>query len=133
MTNYNSPKKLHNPKSHAPAVYIPCWLIQIPINLLSHGAKMTYGRLSQWATSNGTVFRSANQLAQELGCSSRSIKDYLSELKRTVVIFYYRVGKGEICFGYLLYYIYKMFRSGKYYVLAVVNFYLQMQALICKL
>lgn len=79
-------KKIHNPKSYAPAVYIPCWLIQVSIKLLSHGAKMTYGRLSQWATSDGTVYRSASQLSQELGCSVRSIEYHLRELKDVELI-----------------------------------------------
>ena len=74
-------KRLHNPKSHAPAVYIPCWLIQIPISLLSHGAKITYGRLSQWATESGRVYRSVPQLSQELGSSIGSVEKYLKELK----------------------------------------------------
>jgi len=78
--------KLHNPKSHAPAVYIPCWLIQVSIKLLSNGAKILYGRLSQWANSNGTVYRSIPQLAEELGCSERSIEEYLRELKNVSLI-----------------------------------------------
>ena len=88
--------KLHNPKSHAPAVYIPCWLIQISIKLLSHGAKMTYGRLSQWASSNGTVYRSVPQLAQELGCSERSIEEYLKELRAVVLIGTYHPQAGGV-------------------------------------
>ncbi len=79
-------KKLHNPKSYAPAVYIPCWLIQVNIKLLSNGAKMLYGRLSQWASSDGTVYRSIPQLSEELGCSERSIEEYLRELKNVKLI-----------------------------------------------
>lgn len=81
MSTKNTTTKLHNPKSHAPAVYIPCWLIQVSIKLLSHAAKMTYGRLTQWASENGTVYRSVPQLSQELGCSEGSIEKYLKELK----------------------------------------------------
>ncbi len=74
-------KKIHNPKSHAPAVYIPCWLIQVSVHKLSYAAKILYGRLSQWASSSGIVFRSIPQLSEELGCSERSINSYLKELK----------------------------------------------------
>lgn len=73
--------KKHNPKSHAPAVYIPCWLIQVPNKLLSFAAKCLYGRLSQWSSESGDVFRSYNQLAQEIGSSRRSVNDYLRELR----------------------------------------------------
>lgn len=73
--------KLHNPKSHSPAVYIPCWLIQVPNNLLSFAAKCLYGRLSQWSNERGHVFRSYNQLAQEIGSTKRSVNDYLRELR----------------------------------------------------
>ena len=74
-------KILHNPKSHAPAVYIPCWLIQVSIKLLSHGAKLVYGRLSQWCSESGKAHRSATQLSQELGMCVRSIKEYQKELR----------------------------------------------------
>lgn len=74
-------KRLHNPKSHAPAVYIPCWLIQIPVTLLSHGAKLVYGRLSQWCNETGHSHRSAPQLSQELGMCISSIKKFQKELR----------------------------------------------------
>lgn len=79
-------KKLHNPKSHAPAVYIPCWLIQIPNSILSYAAKILYGRLAQWSNESGDVFRSYNQLAQEIGSSKRSINEYLRELRECNLI-----------------------------------------------
>jgi len=66
--------KLHNPKSHSPALYIACWLSQVPVKLLSDGAKLTYGRLSQWSNESGIVYRSAKQLGQELGKSEGSIE-----------------------------------------------------------
>lgn len=79
-------QKLYNPKSHAPGVYIPCWLLQVSIKLLSHASKILYGRLSQWASSNGTVYRSSPQLAEEIGCSVRSVEEYLRELKNAKLI-----------------------------------------------
>jgi hypothetical protein len=72
--------KLHNPKSFSPAVYIPFWLIQVPIKSLSFGAKFTYGRLSQWADELGRASRSLKQLAAEIGESTDSIEIYLKEL-----------------------------------------------------
>ena len=79
-------KKLHNPKSFAPAVYIPCWLIQVPNKLLSFAAKCLYGRLSQWCSESGDVFRSYNQLAEEIGSTKRSINEYLRELRECGLI-----------------------------------------------
>lgn len=79
-------RKLHNPKANIPAVYIPCWMIQIPLKLLSHGAKMCYGRLSQWSTTSGKAYRSCPQLAQELGVSVSAVERYLKELKDAQLI-----------------------------------------------
>lgn len=78
--------KLYNPKSHAPALFISCWLIQIPVKLLSDGAKITYGRLSQWCNETGQVYRSAKQLAEETGKSERAIERYLKELRDVKLI-----------------------------------------------
>lgn len=79
-------RKLHNPKSFAPAVYIPCWLLQVPNKLLSYAAKLLYGRLSQWSNEKGDVFRSYHQLAHEMGSTKRSVSDYISELKKVGLI-----------------------------------------------
>lgn len=86
MLDNKNNKKIHNPKSQAPAVYIPCWLIQVPNNLLSYAAKILYGRLSQWSNEKGEVYRSYNQLAQEIGSSKRSINEYLRELREVGLI-----------------------------------------------
>lgn len=79
-------KKLHNPKSHAPAIYIPCWLSQVSVKLLSHGAKLIYGRLSQWCDETGQAYRSAPQLAEELGMCESSVKKYQKELRDVQLI-----------------------------------------------
>lgn len=89
-------KKIHNPKSFAPAVYIPCWLIQVPIKLLSHAAKMLYGRLSQWANENGTVYRTIGQLSEELGTCRSSIEKHIKELKDMGLIGTYQQQNGGI-------------------------------------
>lgn len=74
-------KKRHNPKANAPALYIPCWLSQVPTSLISNSAKMLYGRLAQWCDEKGDVYRSATQLALELGSTVRNIERYLKELR----------------------------------------------------
>jgi hypothetical protein len=74
-------KKTYNPKAHAPSVYIPCWLIQVPVSLLSYQAKLLYGRLAQWANEAGKVFRSVPQLSEELGCSKSTVDRTIKELK----------------------------------------------------
>src|SRR6185436_5136627 len=91
-----SPRKLHNPKSHAPAVYIPCWLIQVPQSELSHLAKMLYGRLAQWSNTKGYVSRSAPQLSNEMGCQVRVIKRGLKELRDVGLIETHQVKKGGV-------------------------------------
>lgn len=92
----NTPRKLHNPKSHAPAVYIPCWLIQVPSELLSYAAKIVYGRLSQWSTGKCTVHRSLDQLSQEIGMNKRSLERILKELKDVELIGTYQVEAGGV-------------------------------------
>lgn len=89
-------KKLHNPKAHAPAVYIPCWLIQIPNKLLSYSAKILYGRLAQWSTSKGQVYRSVPQLSKELGTEKRQIDRYIKELKDVGLIGTFHPQKGGV-------------------------------------
>ncbi len=90
-----SQRKLHNPKSHAPAVYIPCWLIQIPQHELSHFAKILYGRLAQWSNAKGYVSRSAPELALELGCISRTVERGLKELRDIKLIETHQVKHGD--------------------------------------
>lgn len=87
-------KKLYNPKANSPAIYIPCWLIQIPTKLLSHGAKMLYGRLAQWSNSTGEVYRSAPQLSKEIGVGVRMVEKYIKELKVSELIGTFQVELG---------------------------------------
>lgn len=88
--------KKHNPKSSMPAVYIPCWLIQIPHNLLSYGAKLVYGRLAQWCSSSGIVYRSSPQLSKELGMGERTVERFINELKAVSLIGTYHPQAGGI-------------------------------------
>jgi hypothetical protein len=72
---------LYNPKATAPAVYIPAWLSQVPSKLLPPSCKMIYGRLAQWASSEGKAHRSAPQLSQELGIPVRTVENCINILK----------------------------------------------------
>ncbi|WP_138430915.1 helix-turn-helix domain-containing protein [Fodinibius saliphilus] len=47
---------------------------------ISQGAKLCYGRLSQYAGENGKAFPKQETLSKELGVSSRMIRKYLNEL-----------------------------------------------------
>jgi hypothetical protein len=94
--NNTSPKKLHNPKAHAPSAYIPAWLLQVPLNLISAPAKLLYGRLSQWSNERGIVYRSTNDLSLELGASSRQIERFIKELKDVGLIGTYHPQAGGV-------------------------------------
>ncbi len=74
-------KKLHNPKSQSPAVYIPCWLIQVSTKCISNNSKIVYGRLAQWSNETGKVYRSAPQLSEEVGMHVRVVERSLKELR----------------------------------------------------
>ncbi len=89
-------RKLHNPKAYTPSVYIPCWLIQVPIQKLSHGAKILYGRLAQWSNEKGVVYRASSSLKEEMGCSLRTITDLLKELREAGLIGTYQKEKGGV-------------------------------------
>lgn len=96
MSNYNTPKKLHNPKSHSPGVYIPCWLLQVSSELISHPAKILYGRLAQWSNSLGVVYRSQKQLSAEIGVHFRTIERHLKELRDVGLINTYQAEAGGV-------------------------------------
>jgi hypothetical protein len=49
--------------------------------MVSHLSKLVYGRLTQWASSCGSVFRSSKQLAIEVGSNISSIERSLKELR----------------------------------------------------
>lgn len=91
MSKVSKQVKFHNPKAYSPAVYIPCWLIQVDAHQLSHQAKLLYGRLAQWSNANGVVYRSVKQLSQELGFSSDCVERTLKELRDVKLIETYQV------------------------------------------
>ena len=85
--NYNTIKqKIHNPKSFAPAVYIPAWLSQVPSKELPYSCKLVYGRLAQWANAQGKAYRSAKNLSCELGIPQRTIEHSIDKLKKCCLI-----------------------------------------------
>jgi hypothetical protein len=86
--------KSYNPKSHAPSVYIPAWLLQIPSSKLSLQAKVLYGRLAQWSTTRATVHRTTKQLSEEIGVDQRVIERFLKELRDVSLIDTYQIKSG---------------------------------------
>jgi hypothetical protein len=96
MSIKSASRKTHNPNPHAPSVYIPCWLIQVPHNQLSFGSKLLYGRLAQHSLDCGEVFCSAAQLSKELGMAVRTIKKFIKELKDCHLIGTYQTKPGEL-------------------------------------
>lgn len=53
----------------------------MPIDQLSHAAKITYGRLLRYAGRRGIAYPTVEVLAVEIGTSTRSATDYIKELK----------------------------------------------------
>jgi hypothetical protein len=89
-------KELYNPKSVAPSVFIPSWLIQVSTRKISNNAKMLYGRLSQWSNEKGHVHRSSSQLSKELGATVRNIERHLKELRDLNLIGTYQAEAGGV-------------------------------------
>jgi|HubBroStandDraft_2_1064218.scaffolds.fasta_scaffold26968_7 hypothetical protein len=96
LDNKNNKKKIHNPKSFAPSVYIPFWLIQVPHEELSFGAKLLYGRIAQWSSTSGNSHRSSLQLSKEMGMGQRTIEKFIKELKDCGLIGTYQVDAGGV-------------------------------------
>jgi hypothetical protein len=87
-------KKLYNPQAHVNSFGVPNWLSQVPVKLLSHGAKALYCRLCKWAGYKGTAHRSAPLLGKELGESTRQIERFLKELRDCELIGTFQIKKG---------------------------------------
>ena len=92
--SYSMSLILHNPKSHAPAIYIPCWLSQVSTSALSISSKVVYGRLAQWATNNGKAHRSVSQLSEETGIPVRTVGRSIKELKENGLIGTHQITDG---------------------------------------
>lgn len=72
-------------------IYVPDWLLCRED--ISNGAKLLYGKLCQHSGKDGNCFPKLRTLAEELGCSQRTIGRYVKELKEYGLIEPIRVGK----------------------------------------
>ena len=68
-----------NPYRQFIGSFVPNWLLCR--TEISHGAKLTYARLCQYAGKTGDCFPCQNTLAREVGVRGRTIRDYLAELE----------------------------------------------------
>ncbi len=73
---------------------IPNWLLKRTEP--SQGAKLCYGRLTQYAGKNGKAFPKQKEIAKELGVSSdRTVRKYLKELQDYGLIKIRQMGKKQ--------------------------------------
>lgn len=70
-----------NPYKKFNGIHIPEGITKIPISVLSHGAKICYGRLARYAGKDGVCFPKIRTLAVEIGVKRRAIDSYLKELR----------------------------------------------------
>lgn len=82
-----------NPYRKWIGAFIPNWLLNK--NEVSQGAKLCYGRLCQYAGSNGEAFPRQGEIAKALGVSSRQVRKYLKELEQHQLISIERRGKTQ--------------------------------------
>ncbi len=83
---------LYNPKGLFTGIYIPESMVRLPNTVLSPGAKLLFGRLSWHVNNDGDCFPSRDTLAEEIGVSESSIRDYLRELEENRFIIRVRSG-----------------------------------------
>jgi hypothetical protein len=84
-------QKLINPHALFVGAFIPNWLLRRPE--VSHGAKLCYARLCQYAGKNGECWPHQSTLANELSCSLRNVGYLLKELVDHGLILVKRRGK----------------------------------------
>lgn len=65
-------------------IFIPEALVRS--NLVSPGAKMTYGRLARYSGQDGKCFPAVGTLGQEIGVGVRQAQKYLAELEQAKLI-----------------------------------------------
>ncbi len=71
----------YNPKGLFTGVFIPESMARLPHSVLSAGAKLLFGRLCWHVSDKGECFPSRVTLAEEIGVSEFSARDYLKELE----------------------------------------------------
>ena len=84
-----------NPWRQFRGSFLPNWLLEVPERLLSARAKLTYGRLAQYAGRRGVANPRQAALARSLGGSLRSVKRGLHELRRAGLISIAQAGDGK--------------------------------------
>jgi alkylated DNA nucleotide flippase Atl1 len=65
-------------------IFIPDALVRS--NVISAGAKLTYGRLARYAGQDGKCYPAVETLAAEIGLGARQVQRYLAELERVHLI-----------------------------------------------
>jgi hypothetical protein len=83
----------YNPHKLFVGVFIPNTLLRY--HKLSHGAKIVWGRLAQYAGENGEAYPKISSLADETGMSDRQVKTYLKELREHKLIKSDRTGSSN--------------------------------------
>lgn len=76
-------------------ILIPIGIVNLPVSQLSQGAKLLYGRLCLYAGKDGKTYPSRELLAFEVGCSTRQVDNYVTELKEFGLIDVKRNGCGK--------------------------------------
>lgn len=71
----------YNPKGLFTGIFIPESMARLPYDVLSPGAKLCFGRLCWHIGKDGECFPSREVLAEEIGVSVSSVRDYLRELE----------------------------------------------------
>ncbi len=95
MKRINLYKKYHG-------IFIPEAIIKIPVNQLSHGAKICYGRLARFMGKKMFCFPGIGKLASEMGVKKRAVDNYIKELKDFGLIETKRRGLGQSNLYYFL-------------------------------
>ena len=93
-TSMDAPARI-NPWRQFRGSFLPNWLLEVPERLLSARAKLTYGRLAQYAGRRGVAYPRQAELARSLGGSLRSVKRGLHELRRAGLISIAQAGDGK--------------------------------------
>jgi hypothetical protein len=86
--------KRYSPRMKFYGAMIPNWLLRRTD--ISHGAKLCFGRLMQFAGRNDHCFPDQETLAEEVGVSVRTIQEYLAELESKPYIESQRRGRGNV-------------------------------------
>ena len=88
--------EVYNPFQRFKAnLLIPRTISRIPVKILSQGAKLTFGRFRMYAGRDNRTHPKRETLADELGCSTRQVDNYIKELVDFGLISVKRTGCGR--------------------------------------